>query len=347
MSPSRQTPTTANMSEAENIEEAAEMTIEQGRPVPTAAAKMTAARRAFPRRVFDRVARMQVTGSTVALAAQDPQWKRSGSHAKLQSAADLPTDFVDALNREEVREYESQMTFNGHRRAFAHMVKEVYDILDGVGQDKKQLRRIIHEIVQRVLDTSGMHPSMMGAAASDDMLDVVTKERERFLRVGGAECLLRVIHSLRQEDQASTTAAAAAAHSSSGISSDRMRGGKQPRHHQSFRNDVRVQWEQVVPLVGERVKNRTDGAARKAILNDAMGILRELCYFSAGLAYQLCDKDGLIVYLFQLMGETKYFDNAAGLVEEILAVREESFDLSRIRKFAQLTMWLVLCLLVC
>lgn len=306
------------------------MTIERGRPEPSAAA-----RRAFPRRVFDRVARMQVTGSTAALAAQDSQWKRSGTRAKLQSAADLPADFVDALNREEAREYERQMTFNGHRRAFTHMIKEVYDILDGVGQDKKQLRRIMHEIVQRVLDTSGMHPSMMGAAAPDAMLDVVTKERERFLRVGGAECLLRVIHSLRQEDQALTTAAAAAAQSSSSVFSDRLRRSKLPRHHQSSRNDVRVLWEKPVPLVGERVKNRPDGAARKAILNDAMGVLRELCYFSANLAYQLCDKDGLIVYLFQLMGETKYFDGAAGLVEEILAVREESFDLSRIRKFAR------------
>jgi hypothetical protein len=37
------------------------------------------------------------------------------------------------------------------------------------------------------------------------------------------------------------------------------------------------------------------------------------------------------VYLFQLMTLPKLFDNAAGLVEEILAVREDSFDLSRIR----------------
>lgn len=63
------------------------------------------------------------------------------------------------------------------------------------------------------------------------------------------------------------------------------------------------------------------------------GILRELCYFSANLAFQLCDKDGLIVYLFQLMGDSKFFDNASGLAEEILAVREESFDLSLVRMF--------------
>jgi hypothetical protein len=33
------------------------------------------------------------------------------------------------------------------------------------------------------------------------------------------------------------------------------------------------------------------------------------------------------------MGDAKFFDNASGLAEEILAVREESFDLSRIRTY--------------
>ena len=56
-------------------------------------------------------------------------------------------------------------------------------------------------------------------------------------------------------------------------------------------------------------------------------------FFSMSLAKQLCDKDGLIVYLFQLMEINELFENAAGFVEEILAVREESFDLSRIRKW--------------
>jgi hypothetical protein len=32
------------------------------------------------------------------------------------------------------------------------------------------------------------------------------------------------------------------------------------------------------------------------------------------------------------MEENKFFDNAAGLVEEILAVKKDSFDLSTVRK---------------
>lgn len=264
--------------------------------------------------VFRRVARMQATGAVPP---------------RLQSVADLPRAFVDALNRDETRAYEHSQALGGPRRGFAHVLREVHDLLDGVTQDKKQLRRLMHEIVQRVLDTSGMHPAMLGAAAPDAMADAVAKERERFLRVGGAECLLRVIHALREEDQAST--AAASTHERSSLIVDRYRRGTQLRRHSSSRSDMRSLWEQPVPLASERVKNCPDGAARKAILNDAMGVLRELCYFSAELAYQLCDKDGLIVYLFQLMAETKYFDGAAGLVEEILAVREESFDLSRIR----------------
>ena len=86
-----------------------------------------------------------------------------------------------------------------------------------------------------------------------------------------------------------------------------------------------------MPVVVSSGKNGTDASLRKHIINDTMAILRELCYFSVKLATQLCDKDGLIVYLFQLMGDVRFFDNASGLVEEILAVREKSFDLSRVR----------------
>jgi len=71
------------------------MTMEwRGRPAPpTASARRSGASSggdSFPRNIFDRVARMQATGSTVASAAQDPQWKRSGTRAKMQSVADLP-----------------------------------------------------------------------------------------------------------------------------------------------------------------------------------------------------------------------------------------------------------------
>ncbi|KAJ0404050.1 hypothetical protein P43SY_004305 [Pythium insidiosum] len=211
---------------------------------------------ARPRRVFHTLRRMQLTGSTLAPMHEhvmEPAWQRGGARARFQTIADLPVAFLEALDEEEAREYQRQMTFNGHKRSFALLIRDIYDIMDGVNTDRKQLRRIMLEIVQRVLEPNVMHGAPAGGA--DPANDFVVAEREKFLRMGGAECLLRV------------------------------------------------------------------------------GILRELCYFSIDLARDLSDKDGLIVYLFQLMHENKFFDNAAGLVEDILAVREDSFDLSRVPRF--------------
>ncbi|RLN57326.1 hypothetical protein BBJ28_00005083, partial [Nothophytophthora sp. Chile5] len=277
--------------------------------------------------------RMQATGSTSAAAmaqeTQNAQWKRAGARTRLQTVADLPPRFVEALDSEEMRAYEHDVAFNGRKRSFVALIRDVYDLLASVAQDKRRLRGVLQELVQRLLDPNGVHADVEGGGEADDVVgSFVAAERERFLRVGGDECLLRVVHALRQEDQLLHAAADKQLPLWSSLVLD---GERRQKRTVSPRSDVRALWETPVPVTISPGKSGTDAALRKGILNDAMAILRELCYFSTNLAMQLCDKDGLIVYLFQLMGDIKFFDNASGLVEEILAVREESFDLSRIR----------------
>ncbi|KAE8992129.1 hypothetical protein PF005_g20032 [Phytophthora fragariae] len=294
----------------------------------------TTGRKAARRRVFSTLSRMQVTGFTSSSSTtQDAQWRRQGSRALLRTVADLPAPFVAALDAAEARAYERTAAFHGRKASFVVLIRELYALLDGGGatQDRRRLRLLLQELVQRLLDPNGVHAEdaegTQGPAAEDAVSGFVAAERETFLRVGGDECLLRVLHALRQEEQQ-------AADKTPLWSSLVLDGDRRQTQALSPRCDVRALWERPVPVViSVGAKSGTDASLRKHILNDAMAILRELCYFSVNLALQLCDKDGLIVYLFQLMGDVRYFDNASGLVEEILAVREESFDLSRIPNF--------------
>ncbi|KAG1698050.1 hypothetical protein DVH05_015533 [Phytophthora capsici] len=284
-----------------------------------------------PRRVFNMLSSMQVTGSTTSKDPESTQWKRQGARAHLQTVADLPTPFVQALDAADAREYERQPAFHGRRQSFAVLIREFYAILDGVDQNRRKLRLLLQELVQRLLDPNGVHSEeQLGPTPNESVGHYVALERETFLRLGGDECLLRVLHSLRQEDQLMHQAAEKQPPLWSTLVLD---GERRQKHAVSPRCDVRALWETPVPVVISTGKNGTDASLRKHILNDTMGILRELCYFSVNLAVQLCDKDGLVVYLFQLMGDVRFFDNASGLVEEILAVREESFDLSRVPNF--------------
>ncbi|KAG6962300.1 hypothetical protein JG688_00008654 [Phytophthora aleatoria] len=252
------------------------------------------------RRVFRTLSRMQVTGSTSS--PQTPQWKRESFH----TVADLPTPFASSLDAADTRAYEHHATFHGHRQSFVVLLRELYALLDGVSQDRRKLRLLLQELVQRLLDPNGVHAEDDGPTPSENVGRYVAAERETFLRLGGDECLLRVLHALRLED-----------------------AEKQPKR----RGDTRALWETPVPVTIAPAKSGTDASLRKHALNDTMAILRELCYFSVNLAAQLCDKDGLVVYLFQLMGDVRFFDNASGLVEEILAVRDEAFDLTRVPNF--------------
>ncbi|KAH7487950.1 Short transient receptor potential channel 4-associated protein [Phytophthora ramorum] len=263
---------------------------------------------------------MQVTGT--AGAAQSPQWRRQ----TLQTAADLPAAFASALDAAEARAHERHVAFQGRKQSFVILIRELYALLERTAQDRRKLRLLLQELVQRLLDPHGVHAQEDGGTGPLDAAvgSFVTAERETFLRVGGDECLLRVLHTLRQEERDAQPPL---------WSSLVLDGERRQTHAARGRSDVRTLWEEPLPVNISTGKSGTDASLRKHILNDTMAILRELCYFSINLATQLCDKDGLIVYLFQLMGDVRFFDNASGLVEEILAVRDESFDLSRIPNF--------------
>lgn len=223
--------------------------------------RMTTARPAEGPRMFLTLRQMQLTGSTRAPVASGTRriGSSNSSRSRMQTVADLPVAFLDTLNTEEMRAYERHTTFNGRKRSFAHLIREVYDLVDSAQCEKKELRRLVHEIVQRVLDPhgSGGHMPLGDAHISDSMARFVASERESFLRMGGAECLLRVIHAMRMEVASPE---------------DRTRAVALQRRSTTVRdrNDVRAMWEMPLPHVEEGFKNRHDAASRKAVLNDAM-----------------------------------------------------------------------------
>jgi hypothetical protein len=263
-----------------------------------------------PRRVFSTLSRMQATGSS----ADQSSWR----HQNLQTVADLPAKFVASLDAAEAARAAREPAFRGRQQSLIVLIRELHAL-----PERRKLRLLLQELVQRLLDPNGAHAE--DGAPPEEVGHYVAVERETFLRAGGDEALLRVLHALRQEDVADT-----------GHASQKL-VGPHP--------DARSLWSSPVAVLLSPAKSGADTSLRKHVLNDTMAILRELSYFSANLAMQLCDKDGLIVYLFQLMGDVRFFDNASGLVEEILAVREESFDLSRIRTWPRLSLITTLQLL--
>ena len=279
-----------------------------------------------PRRVFHTLRRMELTGSTVddttTTTTTNTSWKRHGVRARLQTVADLPRPFIADRNFDDAREYENSITFNGQKRGFAHLLREIYDILDVPQSDKKPLSRLVHDLMNRLLEPhffQGFHGDDGGDHPSDATMEAVTAERERFLRLGGAECLLRVVHVLRLEDPALASVVPATesiAASATSLEDHAMRH----RRNVTDRADVRAMWSTPSPVNMEMAAKmcaaRPELRLHRSIMNDVLGLLRELCFFSLPLTRDLCDKDGLIVYLFQLLEINKFFDSAAGLVKK-------------------------------
>lgn len=216
--------------------------------------------------------RMQLTGSTRAPAAAglagDAQWRRSGAPGALQTVADLPAALVAALEAEEARASERLPGFHGRRRGVVALVRDAYEVLDSAAQDKKPLRRILHELVQRLLDPNGVHSAADDQAAADPDATpaAVARERDRFLQVGGAECLLRVIHALRMEAAGQSKHAAATA----GVTLV-LDGERRQRQRMAHRNDMCALWQTPLPGFANPTKAAgSDATAKKGILNDAM-----------------------------------------------------------------------------
>lgn len=229
--------------------------------------------RGRPGGLFRTLNRMQLTGSlgaaTGAELARDAQWKRSGVPGRLETVADLPAPLVEAMDQQETHAYERQLVYNGRKRSMVGLVRDMYEILDSVAQEKKNLRRILHELVQRLLDPNGAYSA--GDDAAGDSIDAtppaIAAEREKFLQVGGAECLLRVIHTLRQGETGSSGAGKPGARGVTLV----MDGERRQRQSVGHRNDIRALWEKPTPSGINLTKSSgSDSTSRKGILNDAM-----------------------------------------------------------------------------
>eukprot|EP00638_Chattonella_subsalsa_P000233 CAMPEP_0117744562 /NCGR_PEP_ID=MMETSP0947-20121206/6833_1 /TAXON_ID=44440 /ORGANISM="Chattonella subsalsa, Strain CCMP2191" /LENGTH=1052 /DNA_ID=CAMNT_0005561535 /DNA_START=129 /DNA_END=3285 /DNA_ORIENTATION=+ len=71
-------------------------------------------------------------------------------------------------------------------------------------------------------------------------------------------------------------------------------------------------------------------ARRAETWNEALVLLRELCFSHPSLAESPCGDPDLVVFWFTLMSHPTTFDNAVGLIEEVLAVNPTTFALNKI-----------------
>lgn len=69
--------------------------------------------------------------------------------------------------------------------------------------------------------------------------------------------------------------------------------------------------------------------ARTELWNEVLVLLREICFSTPQLADQLFGRNHL-TFLFTLLSHQSVFDNAVHLIEEILAVRDETFCMGEV-----------------
>lgn len=74
---------------------------------------------------------------------------------------------------------------------------------------------------------------------------------------------------------------------------------------------------------------RANIKARNDLWNEVLVLMREVCFSTPHLADQLFGRSHL-VFLFTLLAHQSVFDNAVHLIEEILAVRNETFSLGEV-----------------
>ena len=261
-------------------------------------------------RIYDMVRDMQLTGSRSRFAKDShkkshrdlnhqaqqqqqelpptPTW--AARHPpRLQTAADLPARLVARLSDDEARHLQRTSDSNAKRRSMLHVIRDVYDHVSYRQRDKKQLRKILHEIYQRLLDPNGLHHGGGGRAIDFDINSPsMIAERENFLRLGGAESLLQVVNMIRHEET----------HFQQHLGRDfearfsriSTHGGDHTqRPVRPFANVLFPSaWELLTPRGGadgrncslEEIlsKSRHDAASRKSILNDAMVRNVPLCF---------------------------------------------------------------------
>ncbi|RHY12938.1 hypothetical protein DYB28_007202 [Aphanomyces astaci] len=137
-------------------------------------------------------------------------------------------------------------------------------------------------------------------------------DRDNFIQLGGPELLQRILFAILRDRSMELFPGAWPPGTSS-----------RPLHY-SYREETARRRSR---MAGSDVATQDKLTA----LAESLNFLRELCFVAPTLAKQLGQDDSLTIVLFQLMGNTIFFEHAAGLVEEILSIRDISFDLSLVR----------------
>ncbi|OQS00586.1 hypothetical protein THRCLA_05916, partial [Thraustotheca clavata] len=141
-------------------------------------------------------------------------------------------------------------------------------------------------------------------------------DRDNFIQMGGPEVLLRIIYAILNDETMELFP---------GANPAAARGTTLAYSYQDESNSHR-----------RRARTHsTDGASQDKLtaLAESMNFLRELCFVAPSIADRLGRDDHLTIVLFQLMGNGLFFEHAAGLAEEILSTRVDSFDLSLVPNF--------------
>ncbi|ETV79019.1 hypothetical protein, variant 1 [Aphanomyces astaci] len=139
-------------------------------------------------------------------------------------------------------------------------------------------------------------------------------DRDNFIQLGGPELLQRILFAILRDRSMELFPGAWPPGTSS-----------RPLHY-SYREETARRRSR---MAGSDVATQDKLTA----LAESLNFLRELCFVAPTLAKQLGQDDSLTIVLFQLMGNTIFFEHAAGLVEEILSIRDISFDLSLVPDF--------------
>ena len=170
---------------------------------------------------------------------------------------------------------------------------------------------VLHQLGERIADT---HGGRGGAPAPEHR----QRDRAAFSWMGGARVLVALMYRFEAELNPATNEAG-------GVGGDERRGGASGGEGPDFAS--------LGPGFAERRRRRSEQKAREGAMNAAMAVLREHIFASATPPEGACMHAPFIHFLFRKMACAPLFDNAVCLAEEILALREQTFDLGCVTGF--------------
>jgi hypothetical protein len=158
--------------------------------------------------------------------------------------------------------------------------------------------------------------------------------REWFIQLHGPEVLVRFLrHPPSPKNRHPRTSSSPSSSSSSSSSSNRN------CHHEHSSPSPSPSSSSSSSAPSNRIPSFSwieHNAEPQRTRNQCMIILRELCFSNVQVAEWLASDESLIILLFSLLGDRRTFDAAINLIEEILCVKEETFNLTSIPNFTRL-----------